>query len=638
MNRITSVKGINVKGLTFEHQLAPLTCIIGKSFTGKTAILDAVTIATYGYHPKLGKRPMDTFQLAGPGRPEMSSSINLSNGEINWHVWKQSKGGAITHEGSEPVTQSLPWIEYLDLKRHDRVKYVFDQLNLEAEGVNDSQLLGVIKSLIVPDPGADTAAALAECERIVEKFCKARVEEDATLQDVTEAIINEFENGRKESALTVRRMEGLAQGSAYLLDGSAPAANVDQELAAARQKYDKLRTELAGLMARADAGRRAAERVRDLERRKAGLVASQPAAATEMAAMERELAGIKAEDLTALAASIRATEKIVTVTASEAAQAAKEIKLRQDNLAETKAHKSCPVCLSKRKGWWKEFAEKAEASIANLGKERQRLEVENGSAQSRLRAFRDRETAAVAAVQRQQELGNKLRDAKAANERRQWWDQQMSQIGSDLEAARVESAKFAAPEGVAALEAEISGAAGVIERLTQAQKKFIAAKAQEASVLESKRTHRQQSDRARVMKLAAESLVQWQQRAIDGAIGKLFAVANQFTNGILRGEVAYRDGDMGILRDGHFVNHKTLSGTEQALTYAGITVALAQRSPLKIAVIDELGIGDAGARAKIVERLGLLVGNGTLGNAIVADTALPGGIEESAHCAVIRVE
>jgi hypothetical protein len=99
------------------------------------------------------------------------------------------------------------------------------------------------------------------------------------------------------------------------------------------------------------------------------------------------------------------------------------------------------------------------------------------------------------------------------------------------------------------------------------------------------------------------------------------APARRFTDGILKGRLEFRDGEIGYVANGQWVTHDTFSGTEEALAYAGLAVALAQDSPFKLVLVDELGIIDPETRVAILERMGELVADGTINQFIGADAA-----------------
>jgi hypothetical protein len=119
---------------------------------------------------------------------------------------------------------------------------------------------------------------------------------------------------------------------------------------------------------------------------------------------------------------------------------------------------------------------------------------------------------------------------------------------------------------------------------------------------------------------------------IDVAIKNLMATANLFTRCILKQPLDYRDGDIGYVEAGQWVSHECFSGTEEALAYAGLSVALAQSAPLKLVIIDELGIIDPPSlRRRIVDRMQELVTAGVIGQFIGADGSAAAAVYEGVN-------
>jgi hypothetical protein len=79
-----------------------------------------------------------------------------------------------------------------------------------------------------------------------------------------------------------------------------------------------------------------------------------------------------------------------------------------------------------------------------------------------------------------------------------------------------------------------------------------------------------------------------QEDMVAGAFGKILSIANTITTGILKTPLEYRDGEIGRFEGPTWISHRTFSGLEKAISYAGISVALAGECPIKIVMIDEV--------------------------------------------------
>lgn len=124
---------------------------------------------------------------------------------------------------------------------------------------------------------------------------------------------------------------------------------------------------------------------------------------------------------------------------------------------------------------------------------------------------------------------------------------------------------------------------------------------------------------------AAVSLVETKQgEMVATAFKEILEVANKVVKDILKSELCYRDGEIGMMQGTQFVSHKTFSGTEAALAYAAMSVSLAVQSPLKLVLIDELGRLDASNKLRLVARLRELLNQGVIDQCVLVDTSSVG--------------
>ena len=93
-------------------------------------------------------------------------------------------------------------------------------------------------------------------------------------------------------------------------------------------------------------------------------------------------------------------------------------------------------------------------------------------------------------------------------------------------------------------------------------------------------------------------------KMVEDAFRPLLTVANSFFGAILKSPLAYNDGEIGTWREGVWVGHRTFSGTEKALCYSAIQMALAASSPVRVMIVDELGRLDAGNAEKLLLAVG----------------------------------
>lgn len=106
---------------------------------------------------------------------------------------------------------------------------------------------------------------------------------------------------------------------------------------------------------------------------------------------------------------------------------------------------------------------------------------------------------------------------------------------------------------------------------------------------------------------------------VEGAFMALLNVANSIVGPILKSPLAFFENEVGRWDDGgKFIGHGTFSGTEQALTFVAIATALAQQSPLRILIFDELGRLDDGRKFEVTRLLFEALKGGHIDQFIVA--------------------
>lgn len=139
----------------------------------------------------------------------------------------------------------------------------------------------------------------------------------------------------------------------------------------------------------------------------------------------------------------------------------------------------------------------------------------------------------------------------------------------------------------------------------------------------------EERDRAKaeqdMTKLAVESVSEFQQKMVDTSFGTIIRDANRFTSGILDSPLEYAEGEIGrgSMRNGKmtFVTHEYLSGTEQALCFAGISVALAMQSPFRLVMIDEMTRLSDRNKDIVLHRMCKLIDDGVIHQFIGVDTS-----------------
>jgi DNA repair exonuclease SbcCD ATPase subunit len=148
---------------------------------------------------------------------------------------------------------------------------------------------------------------------------------------------------------------------------------------------------------------------------------------------------------------------------------------------------------------------------------------------------------------------------------------------------------------------ELRGEVQTRNELNQEEKRRLQAKAE----TEARQT------RADIYKAAVKVVAASQAEIADKVVGQFVRRAQDLTGGILGTPLEVRDGDVGRFSNGVWIPWETFSGTEEALTFAGLSLALSQ-SRFRVVVMDEIGRFDARNKRKIVGRMLDLVADGKI--------------------------
>ena len=169
-----------------------------------------------------------------------------------------------------------------------------------------------------------------------------------------------------------------------------------------------------------------------------------------------------------------------------------------------------------------------------------------------------------------------------------------------MQAQKAELDRLGPPEDADAFAAESSQLqkqqSDIGFKLEQVRTSMRAAAARQADAQRAAQAE-QARDKAKAEQVFAgrltDTLRTIQTEAVERAFKPMLDIANAFAKPVLRTPLAYHDGQIGTYRGGLWVGHRTFSGTEKAIGYAAIQAALANRAPVRIMLIDELGrIGD----------------------------------------------
>ena len=159
-----------------------------------------------------------------------------------------------------------------------------------------------------------------------------------------------------------------------------------------------------------------------------------------------------------------------------------------------------------------------------------------------------------------------------------------------------------------------------IKTMEARQKAYHQAKQDEARNAQALLQHAAVVAEKDVLAEAVTMIEALQAEMVKQAFGPLLDRANAITSGILKTPMEYRDGELGRFEGATWISHRTFSGTEKAIAYAGISAALAADSPIKIVMIDELGRLDYENKRLLLERMRQLTERGAIDQFVGIDS------------------
>lgn len=599
--KLIRIKATNFKGLSFDEPLSPLTIFVGSNFAGKTARTDAIRLLLLGYLPELGKTPRATFGLASGA--EMIVEGEFDDGLVRYSMRRRFylKGDTVRQDAEIPARFSgvggglenfavmLDASVYFSLSDRERVNYVFGLIQL-GEGW---------KPAAIKDKLAKKFPQATELMDRLESFARDRL----TAQEFVEQAINTTAEYWKNTKAYGAKMEQTIQGLSALRAYDSPATS---SLPALEDKRAQVARQIADLQERrgvrlgaftamkaAEARRKEIEReLRFADKARGDLqVQRNKVTLADAALAELPSAGIMKElrDATAMTTGNCARWDM---RVQNAADYRKRLGAEYATLEQAEA---CPCCGASGQGWKKAkldeigaLISRADDELAEAQKTRTACGVQNREAQEKLLA-----------AEKTEEKRQQLWDAKHAALREiarlepgivrlDGMAEEMTRLAPfdedlQLDVERMQDELNMLAEEARKLDVQIKATisrAGEVQRLAEAEKERDQARADQEAAAE-----------------IGKELRAIQAEMVEAAFKPLLETANSFYQGVLKAPLSYHEGEIGMWRDGTWVAHHTFSGTEKALTYAAIQSALAQKSPCRVMMIDELGrLDDANIR------------------------------------------
>ena len=604
--KLIRISAKNFKGLDFDDELGRLTVYGGANFAGKSARLDAIRLLILGYLPELGKQNRETFRLSSGAAMSVTGIFetekNLPDLATVTRSWRL-EGDSIKKEISGPIDirelldeddrlrVMLDADSYFALTERQRVAYLFANTKMPDEWTGAAVRERVQKALA----GLPRAEKDDVRDRIDQLFFTGTTKHKLALPELIESVatgVTEVEAFEREYAV---RMEKTIQGlsSLRLEDGKTeadgPLLELNETLLRRRlvesDDYYEKKAKFGAILA---------------SRRRRSEIQSEVRA---VAGMEGKLADLKGR----LSDATERLELVRPATAKEEAEYRDEGFMARGKLSNAQAafnrHQTifqtiekkiagidsateCPYCGATGDSW--------------KAKRKAELTSELALCEAEIKKCADEIPEHAKEVNRVADVLKTVESAK-----RRHTELSAARAGLKDEIANVE--KFLArTEGLKAEETRLAPEDPELETATKmaelqlqkttaeiddvvARRHKIAGRTEELKRLATAELGRDKAKvNQEVAKAAGAALREVKAEIVEKALQPLLASANSIFHEILPTPIAYHDGEIGTYRGSLWVSHHTLSGLEKALTYGAIQAALAEQSPIRLMLFDEL--------------------------------------------------
>jgi hypothetical protein len=642
--RLVTVSASNLKGLSFKLSLEAANAIVGPNFSGKTAGVEAIRLLFKGYIPEIGKKPSSTIELSSGAALDIAGTFD-DGATVSRRFWTDGK--STKEEWSVPKDRpdiealaEIPLLHadyYFGLTDGERTNYVFERVKLP-DSYSARSLVAEMERISLEEEHSEQiekakASIIGELRPMFEGV-------EGTLQ---EAITAAVEKCRERYTYWNRRAKETQGAVATLTelklrekDVQAAPVNLNQDIAKIQEQLDDTNSERGKLTQEktaADAAKKqkaAYQKWLDEDRTDHDTIISRLkeeklTLAHSFEDLSDSIVAIDVGELRAENKRLGVKLEQVRDTYSAASEAEKEA---AKGLAELATLKACPYCQSKGKDWkatlstvLTEKQTEAHMAAAAAALEREALLDRTAHISKQIEQF---ESARAQCQQMQAKLADLTTKIQTAitnkqnddNRREQWKTEldkivvpDVEEIDGKLQA--VEKARGELLQTLAGLRARQTAETRLRQDLIRA------AEAQEE--------HLEAAAQRTMTKKVAELLNQRREGMICDVFQKLLAVGNEVVTGIMRSPLVLHEGTIGRFAGARFVPHRVFSGTEKALAYIAIALALSQDSPFKLVLLDEFGRLEEKNQILVINKMLGLVKSGRIDQFIIIGTSVPKG-------------
>ena len=595
---ITKVVARNFKKQTFSFEFsAPVTVFTGENSTGKTARVEALSLALLGYVPD--EKPLKAERAIFDAYASGSTMSVSVEGVATVPITRQYllDGGSVKYSG--PKGSVVPAVvldagAYLTKTGAERTNHLFREFAGDIDAAAFlAEVASALKGAVTAEHGPKIEAAARAIAGNLQLPAPGQ-----PFQEWLDVLLAEAKEAEKRAKQNLKRMSEAVRADTQVADTESPPQNAEELVAKARAELSTITTAVSNLQQQLD---RCRADWREAKAAAANLAAFQQ---LDVAALEAAVQGAIIQP-----AHDRVDEAVKSRDAQNQVLSGQtaELRMAQETLRKLESAKNCPTC-------GQDITALNEARLKKARKSAETLESDAASTRKLVDKASELVTAAEA----------DYAQAKAA------YDRYAIAVKELSEARRQKSAMAAFEPAAATLpKHEADGrrinneltnknldqkqAAEVLERHEADFRRSLAFRAAAAARIKLEDELETATHQATACTLLVKVLQAKLEAVVEKAIQPLVSTMNRLCSPILPSPVTFADGE--LLLGGH--THRSSSDSEKLLIYAALCVALASKSPLKVVVIGRLESFDWRKRPALVGLLLDLIKAGTLDQAIL---------------------
>ncbi|TXH15420.1 MAG: hypothetical protein E6R03_07205 [Hyphomicrobiaceae bacterium] len=604
-----------------------LNVITGRNAEGKTRILRGSKIGLIGYDPSLGKTK--TAKLA-TGNLGVSIALECDGKTIinDWN-WKRTKTG-LSAVGQQPqpieiASTLLDFKTFLNKTGPQQIAFVIEQTDLNAIGFSVNALKAKIKGATPEKPTEQTEIAAQAINADIQQADAEAEKAGTNAAAWLELLFTKLKERAKLAKQELDRLTGSIQ-TGVTIAGETNVRNkalIDRDIEETNKEIAKVESEAAVLRSQQQSYAEGFARRETITKRlnQIGVGEDLTEQRNRAEALAKKLAGYVSTVAEKAQAVISLNRELSKATSLVREMDASVNRYHTDlqNLEQSAA---CPCC--------------GKAGLACAASSRRRDEIlpKLQAAESDLLAAQAAEQSAdnaYAAACEEQEAARKADVAASVDQAElNAINQKLNQVSNQAtEAAKLRGEleglqTIKEPEDVTgdaakAYAAVIQNLKAKLGTLNQELAQATAAAAARLRRIQEEEKQEQARANNEVAKLALDKVAEEKEKLVAESMKNLLKIARRFTDGIVDGLLSWENDELGIRRGENWISHEVFSGTEAAISYIGVAVALCQSSKFKLVMMDELGVVDDANLITLLGKMETLIQAGVVDQFIACD-------------------